>query len=159
MKILHILDISLPHRQSGYSLRSQYIINTQKVLGFDPVVLTRWGVSEQLVDGVEYINDVPYLRNTSEAYGIYMGERLGKFQLPDTPRIYHAGQEQHFRKRVARAVEAEKPDVLHAASPGRNAQVAIDIGHHYGLPVVYEVRGLWHDSGVAQGMMVPDSDA
>ena len=159
MKILHILDISLPHRQSGYSLRSQYIINTQKVLGFDPVVLTRWGVSEQLVDGVEYINDVPYLRNTSEAYGIYMGERLGKFQLPDTPRIYHAGQEQHFRKRVARAVEAEKPDVLHAASPGRNAQVAIDIGHHYGLPVVYEVRGLWHDSGVAQGMMVPDSEA
>ncbi len=159
MKILHILDISLPHRQSGYSLRSQYIINTQKVLGFDPVVLTRWGVSEQLADGVEYINEVPYLRNTSEKYTTRLSERLGKFQLPDTPRIYHAGQEQHFRKRVARAIEMEKPDVLHAASPGRNAQVAIDIGHHYGLPVVYEVRGLWHDSGVAQGMLVPASEA
>ena len=159
MKILHILDVSLPHRQSGYSLRSQYIINTQKALGFDPVVLTRSGVSEQLADGVEYINDVPYLRNTSEEYAIRLGERLGKFQLPDTPRIYRAGQEQHFRKRVARAVEAEKPDVLHAASPGRNAQVAIDIGHHYGLPVVYEVRGLWHDSGVAQGILTPDSEA
>ena len=159
MKILHILDISLPHRQSGYSLRSQYIINTQKVLGFDPVVLTRWGVSEQLADGVEYINEVPYLRNTSEKYTTRLSERLGKFQLPDTPRIYHAGQEQHFRKRVARAIEMEKPDVLHAASPGRNAQVAIDIGHHYGLPVVYEVRGLWHDSGVAQGMLAPDSEA
>ena len=159
MKILHILDISLPHRQSGYSLRSQYIINTQKALGFDPVVLTRSGVSEQLADGVEYINDVPYLRNTSEKYAIRLGERLGKFQLPDTPRIYRAGQEQHFRKRVARAVVAKKPDVLHAASPGRNAQVAIDVGHHYGLPVVYEVRGLWHDSGVAQGMLTPDSEA
>ena len=159
MKILHILDISLPHRQSGYSLRSQYIINTQKALGFDPVVLTRWGKSEQLADGVEYIDDVPYLRNTSEEYAIRLGERLGKFQLPDTPRIYHAGQEQYFRKRVARAVEAEKPDVLHAASPGKNAQVAIDIGHYYSLPVVYEVRGLWHDSGVAQGMLVPDSEA
>lgn len=159
MKILHILDVSLPHRQSGYSLRSQYIINTQKALGFDPVVLTRWGVPEQLVDGVEYIDDVPYLRNTSEKYAIRLGECLGEFQLRDTPQIYHAGQEQHFRKRVARAVEAEKPDVLHAASPGRNAQVAIDIGHHYGLPVVYEVRGLWHDSGVAQGMLIPDSEA
>ena len=159
MKVLHILDISLPYRQSGYSLRSQYIINTQKALGFDPVVLTRWGKSEQLADGVEYINDVPYLRNTSEAYAIRVSERLGKFQLPDTPRIYHAGQEQHFRKRVARAIETERPDVLHAASPGGNAQVAIDIGHHYGLPVVYEVRGLWHDSGVAQGMLVPDSEA
>ena len=49
--------------------------------------------------------------------------------------------------------------MLHAASPGKNAQVAIDIGHHYGLPVVYEVRGLWHDSGVAQGMLIPDSEA
>lgn len=159
MKILHILDISLPHRQNGYSLRSQYIINTQKALGFDPVVLTRRGVSEQLADGVEYIDDVPYLRNTSEEYAARLSKRLGKFQLPDTPHIYRAGQEQYFRKRVARAVEAEKPDVLHAASPGKNAQVAIDIGHHYGLPVVYEVRGLWHDSGVAQGLMVPDSEA
>ena len=159
MKILHILDISLPHRQSGYTLRSQYIINTQKALGFDPVVLTRWGVSEELVDGVEYIDDVPYLRNTSEKYTTRLSERLGKFQLPDTPKIYRAGQEQHFRKRVARAIEMERPDMLHAASPGKNAQVAIDIGHHYGLPVVYEVRGLWHDSGVAQGMIVPDSEA
>ncbi len=156
MKILHILDVSLPHRQSGYTLRSQYIINTQKALGFDPVVLTRWGVSEQLMDGVEYIDDVPYLRNTSEEYRIRMGERLGK---TDTLQIYRAGQEQHFRKRVARAIEMERPDVLHAASPGRNAQIAIDIGHHYGLPVIYEVRGLWHDSGVAQGMIVPDSEA
>ena len=158
MKILHILDVSLPHRQSGYSLRSQYIISTQKALGFDPVVLTRWGASEQLADSVEYIDDVPYLRNTSEKYTTRLSERLGKFQLPDTPKIYHAGQEQHFRKRVAWAVETEKPDVLHAASPGRNAQVAIDVGHYYGLPVVYEVRGLWHDSGVAQGMLTLDSE-
>ena len=48
--------------------------------------------------------------------------------------------------------------MLHAASPGRNAQVAIDVGHYYGLPVVYEVRGLWHDSGVAQGMLTLDSE-
>ena len=91
MKVLHVLDISLPHRQSGYSLRSQYIINTQKALGFDPVVLTRWGASEQLADGVEYIDDVRYLRNTSEAYAIRLSERLGKFQLPNTPRIYRVG--------------------------------------------------------------------
>ena len=110
------------------------------------------------LDGVEYIDDVPYLRNTSEEYATRLSERLGKFQLPDTPKIYCAGQEQHFRKRVARAIEMERPNVLHAASPGRNAQVAIDIGHHYGLPVVYEVRGLWHDSGVAQGMLAPDSE-
>ena len=57
MKILHILDISLPHRQSGYSLRSQYIVNAQKALGFDPIALTRLGAPAdgQCADGVEYI--------------------------------------------------------------------------------------------------------
>ena len=158
MKILHILDISLPHRQSGYSLRSRYIVNAQRALGFDPVVLTRWGApsDERCADGVEYIDGVPYLRNTTEEHMARMAKSLGE---PAIPQIYHAGQAHRFCKRVARAIETEKPDLLHAASPGENAQVAIDIGHRYGLPVAYEVRGLWHDSSVAQGMLSPDSEA
>ncbi len=158
MKVLHILDISLPHRQSGYTLRSQYIVNAQKALGFDPVVLTRLGApaAEQVVDGVEYIHDVPYLRNIAEEYMTRIAQRLGK---PEIPQIYHMGWVQQFRKRVARAIETEKSGVLHVASPGENAQLAIDVGHSYGLPVVYEVRGLWHDSGVAQGLLHPDSEA
>ena len=158
MKILHILDISLPHRQSGYSLRSQYIVNAQKALGFDPIALTRLGAPAdgQCADGVEYIDGVPYLRNTTEEHLTRMAQRLGE---PAIPQIYHAGQAHRFCKRVARAIEMEKPDLLHAASPGRNAQIAIDLGHRYGLPAVYEVRGLWHDSGVAQGMLSPDSEA
>lgn len=155
MKILHILDISLPHRQSGYSLRSQYIVNAQKALGFDPVVLTRLGAPAD-GHGVEEIDGVPYLRNTTEEHMARMAQRLGE---PAIPQIYDEGQARQFCKRVARAIETEKPDLLHAASPGRNAQIAIDMGHHYGLPVVYEVRGLWHDSGVAQGMLSSDSEA
>ena len=36
--------------------------------------------------------------------------------------------------------------------------MAIDVGHRHGLPVVYEVRGLWHESSVAQGWIDVDSD-
>ena len=105
---------------------------------------------------MEYIDGVPYLQNTTEEHLTRMAQRLGE---PAIPQIYHAGQAHRFCKRVARAIEMEKPDLLHAASPGRNAQIAIDLGHRYGLPAVYEVRGLWHDSGVAQGMLSPDSAA
>ena len=34
MKILHVMDLSLPQIQSGYSIRSKYIVDHQKALRF-----------------------------------------------------------------------------------------------------------------------------
>lgn len=44
-----------------------------------------------------------------------------------------------------------QPDLLHVHSPYRNAVPALAVGRRLGLPVVYEVRGLWEDSGTASG--------
>ena len=162
MKVLHILDFSLPHRQSGYSIRSKYIVDTQKALGFEPIVLTRCGgepTGNGLLDGPDYVDAVPYWRDTAGSVYSRSAVRLGGSHLPGTARVYRAGIGLRLRKRIARVIEAETPDVLQAASPGGNALAAIDVGHRYGLPVVYEVRGLWHDSEVAQGMLDPHSDA
>jgi predicted glycosyltransferase/glycosyltransferase involved in cell wall biosynthesis len=154
MKVLHVLDFTLPHRQSGYSLRSKSIVDTQNWLGMEPVVLTRSGGGAK----VEAIDGVPYWRNGMETYLEQMAMHLGAFHLPDTPRICRVGQEIQFGKQIASVIEAEAPEVIHVASPERNARVAIDVGHRHGLPVVYEVRGLWHESSVAQGWIDVDSD-
>ncbi len=156
MKILHVLDVSLPHRQSGYSIRSKYIVETQKELGFELVVFTRYGGQ---ADEVELINGISYWRHATEDIWRDMYTRLGGFHLPDTPHVCHVGARLRFGKRLAHVIEAEAPDVIHVASPERNAIVAIDVGHQYGLPVVYEVRGLWHESSVAQGLLDADSEA
>lgn len=153
MKILHVLDVSLPHRQSGYSIRSKYIVEIQKELGYEPVVVTRYG---GLVDEVELINGISYWRHTTEDIWRDMQEKLGGFHLPDTPHVCHMGARLRFGKRLGQVIEAEAPDVVHVASPECNAIVAIEVGHHYGLPVVYE---LWPESSVAQGMLDVDSDA
>ena len=39
-------------------------------------------------------------------------------------------------------VEKEKPSLIHAASFFHNASVALRLRHKYGIPVIYEVRGL-----------------
>src|SRR5262245_66693575 len=60
MKVLHILDHSLPYL-SGYSYRSQYIIRHQRRLGLDPVVVTS-PKHEDFTTRFEKIDDVDYFR-------------------------------------------------------------------------------------------------
>jgi glycosyltransferase involved in cell wall biosynthesis len=44
-----------------------------------------------------------------------------------------------------------RADLIHAHSPYRTALPAIAAAHSLGLPVVYELRGLWEESAVASG--------
>ena len=62
-----------------------------------------------------------------------------------------------FRRDLLRIVEQERPDIIHAHSPYRCGRPAVEVGRRTGIPVVYEIRGLWEDSGVAQGNFVHDS--
>lgn len=67
--------------------------------------------------------------------------------------------EKRFRDRLVDAVEEHTPDVIHAASPATNAVAAADVGQSKGVPVVFEVRGLWHESAVANGRLDPSSES
>jgi hypothetical protein len=64
MKILHILDHSLP-LHSGYTFRSQNIFRSQRSMGFDPVILTSPKHEESLKKQTpekEQINGFTYYR-------------------------------------------------------------------------------------------------
>ena len=56
----------------------------------------------------------------------------------------------HHRELV-RMVGEHRPDLLHAHSPHGVARSAIRAARSTGLPLVYEVRGLWEESAVAEG--------
>jgi PEP-CTERM/exosortase A-associated glycosyltransferase len=53
-----------------------------------------------------------------------------------------------LRRRLARLVRDERPDILHAHSPVLNVLPALSVGRRFGLPVVYEVRAFWEDAAV-----------
>jgi PEP-CTERM/exosortase A-associated glycosyltransferase len=54
--------------------------------------------------------------------------------------------------RISEILRAERPDLLHAHSPSLNGAAAIYAAGRNALPVVYEIRALWEDGAVDQGV-------
>src|SRR5699024_5908887 len=69
LRVLHVLTNSLPHTQSGYSLRTHRILTALRGAGIDSVALTRTGypvmlgkpfaTDEDVVDGIRYVRTLP----------------------------------------------------------------------------------------------------
>jgi len=121
MRILHILDHSLP-LQSGYVFRTLGIVNQQRALGWEPVLLTSGkhyapGPARERIDGWEFLR-------TPTPTGFAA-------KLPWLREL--------------------RPGILHAHSPALNALSAIRAGRRHRVPVVYEMRSLWEDAAGSGG--------
>src|SRR6266566_3398540 len=121
MRILHILDHSLP-LQSGYVYRTLGIVNQQRVLGWEPVLLTS-GKHYAPGPSRERIGDWEYLRTPSPTG---LGAKL--------PGIGELKIVRDLGRRLDEVVREVKPDILHAHSPVLNALPAISVGRRHGRP-------------------------
>lgn len=128
---LHILDHSLP-LHSGYTFRSRALIEGQRRLGWDPVMLTTPrhtapGPDVEMIDGLQF-------HRTRRAGGI--------------PII---GEVAATARRVDEIIETVRPDILHAHSPVLTFAAAYRAARRHGLPIVYEIRAFWEDAAVGNG--------
>lgn len=136
LRVLHLLTNSLPHTQSGYSLRSHRILMALRDEGITSVALTRTGYpvmvgipgarDEDVVDDIRYVRTLPH-------------------RLPRT-------QEERLQSEVERAlrlVDEFDPHVLHVTTNYQNVLVAQAVADATGLPWVFEVRGLMEQTWVA----------
>ncbi|MEH0023167.1 MAG: TIGR04063 family PEP-CTERM/XrtA system glycosyltransferase [Desulfobacter sp.] len=140
MKILHILDHSLP-LHSGYTFRSQNIFKSQKNMGFDPVVLTspKHEQSAGPEDSRETrINGVQYYRTGSSP--------SSRLPFMSELKLMNA-----LYRRILAVAETETPDIIHAHSPVLNGIPALRAGRRLRIPVVYEIRAFWEDAAVDHG--------
>ena len=140
MKILHILDHSLP-LHSGYTFRSQNIFRVQLMRGWHPVILTS-PKHEESWKGPwkkrEEIGGIRYYRTGALPHNV--------FPLEGELRLMIA-----LGRRIREVVEIEKPDLLHVHSPVLNAIPAFRVARKLGLPLVYEIRAFWEDAAVDHG--------
>jgi PEP-CTERM/exosortase A-associated glycosyltransferase len=141
MRILHILDHSLP-LQSGYVFRTLGIVNQQRAMGWEPVLLTS---GKHYAPGPtrERIGDWEFLR-TPMPTGI----------AAKLPWVRELKIVSDLARRLDDVIEEARPAILHAHSPALNALSAIRAGRRHRVPVVYEIRSLWEDaagSGSTQG--------
>ena len=139
MRILHILDHSLP-LQSGYVYRTLGIVNQQRALGWEPVLLT---------SGKHYAPGP-------------MRERIGEWEFLRTPvpsglaarlpLLRELTIVNDLDRRLDDVIDEVRPQILHAHSPVLNAWPALRASRRHAIPMVYEVRALWEDAGAALGI-------
>jgi PEP-CTERM/exosortase A-associated glycosyltransferase len=143
MRVLHVLDISIP-MLAGYTSRSRYIVNNQKALGMDPVVLT--SVRHQNDEGaaMEDIDGIRYHRSHAQ-------KRLDRAVVKEALEIHE------LRRRIVEVAKTEKPDLIHGHSSILCGIPAFLASRQLGLPCVYEIRAFWEDASVDHGTSVEGS--
>lgn len=138
MKILHVLDHSLPVH-TGYTFRTRNILKQQLARGWQTVQVTGTkhplhGPDPEIADGLVFYRT----RNRDSLLG----------RLPAISQLEVA---RSLSRRLDPIIEAERPDVLHAHSPALDGLAALAAGKRHGLPVVYECRAFWEDAAVDHG--------
>lgn len=139
MKILHVLDHSLPYF-SGYGFRSQYILRAQRQLGWQVTAVTspkhdRFDKLIETIEGVEYhrtewptfskVQNIPIARQIATVAKLATEVRRLAFEM--------------------------KADVIHAHSPSLCGLAAGKAARALKLPMVYELRYYEEDAAVDRG--------
>ena len=141
MRILHVLDHSLP-LHSGYTFRTRAILKAQQARGWDVIGVTgrrhyKDGPDPETVDGLTFSRT----------------PRNGGLPSP----VAEMAEIWALAKSIDHAVEAFKPDVVHAHSPVLGALAAFKSVKARALPLVYEIRAFWEDAAVGNGTGVEDN--
>ncbi len=139
MRILHVLHYSVP-MLSGYTIRSRYIVEAQRRLGWEVAVVTsprqemkNGVVAQENIDGLTYFRTPP----------------LGQGSLSQLPFVREQLHIRALAKRLKSLLRQSHYDVVHAHSPCLSGLGALRGAKKQ--PVVYEVRGLWEETATTQG--------
>jgi PEP-CTERM/exosortase A-associated glycosyltransferase len=133
MRILHVLDLTAP-TIAGYASRARAIVNGQRTLGLEPVVLTSVRHRNTSALPLEEIDGIRHYRTQKPA-------------APGRP----LAEVVHLRRRILEVARLERVDLIHAHSPILNGVPAWLAARQLGLPCVYEIRAFWEDAAVERG--------
>jgi len=141
MKILHILDKSLPNI-SGYSLRSGNILRFQKKLGLDVAAVTspnqRSSALQEEIEGITY-------------YRTRIPKLLSANFIKNNPFLKSSLCMLLVQKKIEEIIKNNNVDIIHAHSPLLCGVAALKAAEKNKVPVIYEVRALWEDAAVDLG--------
>ncbi|QFG70027.1 glycosyltransferase family 4 protein [Ornithinimicrobium pratense] len=146
-RVLHLLKVTLPQRQAGYSVRAHQTLKALAEAGVDVVAVAAPQAETGTVDPDDGPQDpMPPVEET-----VLDGVRY--LQPAPVP----GGPPTAFLKQQARAVldvvRQERPALLHVHSGGRGYDLGVvgaAVAQATGLPWVYEVRGLFESLWTGQ---------
>ncbi|MBI4966388.1 MAG: glycosyltransferase [Desulfomonile tiedjei] len=155
MRVMHLLHRSVPGTH-GYAIRSREIVMKQRDKGLEPLVITSpsqapLGTLDS--EGCEYIDGIRYFRTCSNVLPPTT-EVSDKSPIKASLRVFQNLSLFTTAMRVARDY---RPSVIHGHSPFTCGLVADAVGRVRGIPIVYEMRGIWEDSHAARDKITENS--
>lgn len=144
MRVLHILHRSAPGTH-GYAVRSQEILTKQMERGLDVAVVTspsQAPAGKLDSDRSEIIRGIRYYRSCGKLLPPH-AEVYDPSPLKSSLRVL---QNVSLLRMTLRLSGSLVPDVIHAHSPFTCGIIGDTVGRLRGIPVVYEMRGIWEDS-------------
>jgi glycosyltransferase involved in cell wall biosynthesis len=145
--VMHLLKVSLPDRQSGYTIRSREVLRAQAQAGLEPFVVTPYGYPPRAAGrAVRSPETVEGIRHYRLAPGASLDGVRGPELLSRTAAL------------ARDVVIAERPAIIHVASGHRGyefALVAAALKQQLGLRMVYEVRGFLEESWTNDPAIAP----
>lgn len=146
LRVLHVLTSSLPHTQSGYTLRSHALLRAQASAGLTVRAVTRIGypviIGRPAARAIDVVDSIAYRRI-----------------LPARTQASPIARLTQMSRSLAREVERFSPHVLHTTTNYVNALVTQSVARSYGLPWVYEMRGVLECTWVAGRPSWQESEA
>jgi glycosyltransferase involved in cell wall biosynthesis len=136
-RILHILKSAAPERWSGFTIRTLQDLRAQRSAGLDPVVVTQLGWPRETG-----VSDVP-ARVTFEGFEQHYLDRGPAYRPRSLPADVALQDNAEALVAIVREV---RPAILHVHSGHRGGELvlpALALRRRFGIPVVYEVRGLF----------------
>ena len=154
-RVLHVIENSLPHRTNGYTYRTQYILQGQREHGLTPMVVTRPGFPDKYGRGSRFglarppfsedVDGVVHYRSPAK-YSVF-----GELEPLDS-------YLQRYAEHVLDVAGQAGAGLLHAATDFKNGIAACAAARALGIPWIYEVRGIWEDTRVANGIIIEGSE-
>ena len=146
LRVLHLLTSSLPHTQSGYTVRSHALLQAQSDAGIDVRAVTRIGypviIGRPSAQATDVVDAVTYRR-----------------LLPARTQAAPIARLAQMSRLLAREVEAFRPHLLHTTTNYVNALVAQAVARSFSLPWVYEMRGVLECTWVASRPVSQQAEA
>jgi glycosyltransferase involved in cell wall biosynthesis len=146
-RVMHLHKAALPDRQTGYTVRSGYVVKSQRSAGLDPFIVTTPGFPDGSTE----------LKGPLELAG------ARQWRLPASTKVHPAFDEElsWTSTQAAEVVRRERPALIHVASGLRGYDLAVPavaLGRHFDLPVVYEVRGFFEELWASGHEMAEDAE-
>lgn len=143
--VFYICHMSMPLMTNGYATRTHHLVKAMQSAGINVMPYTRLGYPLDLNQLAKKIETTKYqldFESSSSVDGVnYNLLKLEDYRMNNLSILDYLYA---YSDAIVEQALIHKPKLIHAASDYRNGVAALIAGRKLGIPVSYEVRGMWH---------------